>query len=60
MNTAQYNSACMIGIRGIVVNSHGNANANAFYAAIMEAVKEVERQVPEKIRNSLEHGFSSQ
>ncbi len=60
MNPDQYNGASLIGLRGIVVKSHGNANANAFYAAIMEAVKEVERQVPEKIRNSLEHGFSSQ
>jgi glycerol-3-phosphate acyltransferase PlsX len=60
MNPDQYNGASLIGLRGIVVKSHGNANANAFYAAIMEAVKEVERQVPEKIRNSLEHGFSAQ
>ncbi len=60
MNPDQYNGASLIGLRGIVVKSHGNANANAFYAAIMEAVKEVERQVPEKIKNSLEHGFSAQ
>ncbi|WP_051092078.1 phosphate acyltransferase PlsX [Colwellia piezophila] len=58
MNPDQYNGASLIGLRGIVVKSHGNANSGAFFAAIMEAVKEVERQVPEKIKNSLEHGFS--
>ena len=59
MNPDQYNGASLIGLRGIVVKSHGNANIGAFYSAIMEAVKEVERQVPEKIKNSLEHGFSA-
>jgi len=59
MNPDQYNGASLIGLRGIVVKSHGNANSGAFLAAIMEAVKEVERQVPEKIKNSLEKGFSA-
>ena len=60
MNPDQYNGASLIGLRGIVVKSHGNANARAFYSAIMEAVKEVERQVPEKIKSSLEQGLSPQ
>jgi len=59
MNPDQYNGASLIGLRGIVVKSHGNANAGAFLAAIEEAVKEVERQVPEKIKASLEHGFTN-
>ena len=58
VNPDQYNGASLIGLRGIVVKSHGNANAKAFYSAIMEAVKEVERQVPTKIKNSLEQGLS--
>ncbi|MEY8214348.1 MAG: phosphate acyltransferase PlsX [Colwellia sp.] len=58
MNPDQYNGASLIGLRGIVVKSHGNANSGAFLAAIEEAVKEVERQVPEKIKSSLEHGFT--
>jgi len=57
VNPDQYNGASLIGLRGIVVKSHGNANSSAFYSAIMEAVKEVERQVPTKIKNSLEHGL---
>ena len=58
MNPDQYNGASLIGLRGIVVKSHGNANSGAFFSAIMEAVKEVERQVPEKIKSSLEQGLS--
>lgn len=57
LNPDQYNGASLIGLRGIVVKSHGNANTKAFYAAIIEAVKETERKVPERIRNKLEHGL---
>ncbi|QBG34532.1 phosphate acyltransferase PlsX [Litorilituus sediminis] len=59
MNPDQYNGASLIGLRGIVVKSHGNANSKAFFAAILEAIKEVERQVPEKIKSTLERGLSA-
>jgi len=59
MNPDQYNGASLIGLRGIVVKSHGNANSSAFLSAIEEAVKEVERQVPEKIKISFEDGCAS-
>jgi len=58
LNPDQYNGASLIGLRGIVVKSHGNASSLAFLAAIMEAVKEVERQVPDKIRKKLEQSLS--
>ncbi len=57
LNPDQYNGASLIGLRGIVVKSHGNANSKAFLAAIIEAVKEVERQVPEQIKVKLEQGL---
>lgn len=50
MNPDQYNGASLVGLRGIVVKSHGNAKAPAFLAAINEAVREVEKQLPEKIQ----------
>ncbi|WP_105200472.1 MULTISPECIES: phosphate acyltransferase PlsX [unclassified Pseudoalteromonas] len=50
VNPDQYNGASLVGLRGIVVKSHGNASASAFLAAINEAVKEVQRQLPEKIQ----------
>jgi len=54
LNPDQYNGASLIGLRGIVVKSHGNANSKAFFAAIIEAAKEVERQIPQRIKNKLE------
>ncbi|MBL0711888.1 MAG: phosphate acyltransferase, partial [Colwellia sp.] len=54
----QYNGARLIGFRGIVVKSHCNANKAAFFSDIMEAVREVERQVPEQIKNSLEQDLT--
>ena len=53
LNPDQYNGASLIGLQGIVVKSHGNANSKAFLAAILDAVKEVDRQVPEKIKLKL-------
>ena len=57
MNPDQYNGASLIGLRGIVVKSHGNANITAFYTAIIEAITEVERQVPTKITDKLEQSL---
>lgn len=54
VNPDQYNGASLVGLRGIVVKSHGNANSMAFKSAISEAVKAVEKQVPEKIKKKLE------
>jgi phosphate acyltransferase len=54
MNPDQYNGASLIGLRGIVVKSHGNATAEAFLYAIREAVQEVDRQVPIKIKDKIE------
>lgn len=58
LNPDQYNGASLIGLRGIVVKSHGNASSLAFLAAIIEAAKEVERQVPDKIRKKLEQSLA--
>ena len=55
MNPDHYNGASLIGLRGIVVKSHGNASTRAFYSAIKEAVKEAQRQVPHKIKYKVEH-----
>ncbi|CAM3969646.1 phosphate acyltransferase PlsX [Pseudoalteromonas byunsanensis] len=50
VNPDQYNGASLVGLRGIVVKSHGNATNKAFLAAIEEAAREVERRIPEKIQ----------
>ena len=53
VNPDHYNGASLIGLGGIVVKSHGNASDVAFLNAINEAVCEVERQVPAKIKDKL-------
>lgn len=50
----QYNGASLLGLRGIVIKSHGNADQDAFFTAIKQAVAEVEQQVPDRIQDSLE------
>lgn len=57
VNPDQYNGASLIGLRGIVVKSHGNASEEAFMYAIQEAMKEVERQVPDKIQRKINHAL---
>lgn len=59
VNPEQYNGASLVGIRGIVVKSHGNASSSAFLSAIKEAIREVERQVPDKIKDKLEQSLIS-
>jgi glycerol-3-phosphate acyltransferase PlsX len=54
MKPDQYNGASLIGLRGIVVKSHGNASSEAFFYAIREAIQQVEMQVPNKIRDKIE------
>lgn len=54
MNPDQYNGASLLGLRGIVVKSHGNAGVDALATAIHEAVIEIQRQVPKRIAELLE------
>ena len=50
----RYNGASFVGLNGIVIKSHGSADAFAFANAIHEAVHEVNQAVPEKISRQLE------
>jgi glycerol-3-phosphate acyltransferase PlsX len=49
-----YNGASLIGLRGIVVKSHGSANEVAFTCAIEQAIKEIQWQIPANISSKLE------
>ncbi|CDH07265.1 fatty acid/phospholipid synthesis protein,methyltransferase domain [Xenorhabdus bovienii str. oregonense] len=49
LNPDQYNGATLLGLRGIVIKSHGAANERAFKAAIDQAVQTVQNQVPDRI-----------
>jgi len=54
VNPDQYNGASLIGLRGIVIKSHGNASKDAFYYAIVKAMNEAKMQVPDKIKTKIE------
>lgn len=54
IDPAQYNGATLIGLNGIVIKSHGGANAKAFAHAIDEAIIGVEKKIPERIRSQVE------
>ena len=54
----RYNGASLLGLRGIVVKSHGGADKLAFTCAIKEAKLEVRKNVPQKIRQQLENFLS--
>jgi glycerol-3-phosphate acyltransferase PlsX len=49
-----YNGASLVGLRGIVIKSHGSADALAYANAIRTAVVEIEKGVPTQIGELLE------
>ncbi len=50
----RYNGATFVGLKGIVIKSHGGANTVAFANAINEAMLQVDKNVPELINNKIE------
>ena len=53
INPSGYNGAAFVGLRGVVVKSHGNADAIEFSQAIYAARQYVDKKLPEKIENLL-------
>ena len=49
MDPAKYNGASLLGLRNIVIKSHGSADARAFGYALERAVDEVRNEVPQRI-----------
>jgi len=49
----RYNGASLLGLRGIVIKSHGSADVLSFTYAIKEAIIEVQKNVPEQISHIL-------
>lgn len=49
----RYNGASLLGLRGVVIKSHGSADAVAFANAIQVAVTEARRDVPQRIGQDL-------
>lgn len=53
MDSRGYNGGSLLGLRGIVVKSHGGADAFSFGRAVDVAILEVERAVPSRIDSLL-------
>ena len=49
MDHRRYNGASLLGLKGIVIKSHGSADAFAFEMALDRAVEEVRNGVPKRI-----------
>jgi len=51
---SKHNGAPLLGLRNVVVKSHGNADREAMSHAILEAVKEARQQVPRLIESMIQ------
>ena len=49
-----YNGASLLGLRGIVIKSHGGADVNAYANAIEIAILEVNKSVPKQIQEHIQ------
>ena len=54
----EYNGASLLGLQGVVVKSHGSADAFSFSNAINVAVLEAQENIPEMINSKLESQLS--
>ncbi|MHB8252395.1 MAG: phosphate acyltransferase PlsX [Acidiferrobacter sp.] len=50
----RYNGATLVGLNGIVVKSHGGADAIALHNALEVALREARQNIPDRIRRELE------
>jgi glycerol-3-phosphate acyltransferase PlsX len=49
IDPGKYNGASLLGLKGIVIKSHGSADVHAFEQALERALEEVENDVPARI-----------
>lgn len=53
VDPSEYNGASLLGLRGVVVKSHGGASLKGFSRALMVAVNEAQRDLPTLIEQRL-------
>ena len=53
-NPERFNGACLLGLQGNIVKSHGNTSVVGFCHAILEAANEIDHQVPRLIADRVE------
>jgi glycerol-3-phosphate acyltransferase PlsX len=55
MDPSAHNGAPLLGLRGVVVKSHGHADAKAYTQAIMEAAQAARKNLPQRIDSLIQH-----
>ncbi len=55
----RYNGASLLGLRGIVVKSHGSADALAFFTALERAAEAARQRLPEKIESRMAQAMAA-
>jgi phosphate acyltransferase len=58
LDPRRYNGGSFVGLKGIVVKSHGGADSYSFYNAVKEAAAAVGENVPEEIEARLDDGLA--
>ena len=53
VDPGKYNGASLLGLKGVVVKSHGNADVDSFQQAIKEAYLEAHAKITDKISAQL-------
>ena len=53
VDPGKYNGASLLGLKGVVVKSHGNADIDSFFQAIREAYLEAHAKITDKISEQL-------
>jgi len=53
VDPGQYNGASLLGLKGVVVKSHGNADIDSYFQAIKEAYLEAHAKITDKISAQL-------
>mgnify|MGYP003868135313 CR=1 FL=1 len=59
LDPVRYNGASLLGLDGIVIKSHGSADATGFRYAVQRAGSEVRRDLPTRLAAELSHRRSS-
>ncbi|MDE2235217.1 MAG: phosphate acyltransferase PlsX [Gammaproteobacteria bacterium] len=57
LDPRHYNGASLLGLKGVVVKSHGGSDSISYASAIRIAILEVQNQVPQRISRLLEQQF---
>ncbi|MDR9440454.1 MAG: phosphate acyltransferase PlsX, partial [Halomonas sp.] len=55
LDPVRYNGASLLGLAGIVIKSHGSADATGFRYAVQRAGNEVRRDLPSRLAAELDH-----